>query len=99
MSFIQKNINKIIQTALTFIGTPGQIAARAVYKKGSLDKPYLLVFAIPPFSIIPSIAMWMGWIADGDVDKPFDTISLIAVGILFFVPLILFRLLNHSNFL
>jgi hypothetical protein len=99
MSYFLKNKDKLIASGLTFAGTPGQIAARAIYKKGSLDKPYLLLFGLPPFSIVPSIAMWLGWISDGEIDKPYDGLSFIAIGILFLIPLILFRVLNNSNLL
>jgi hypothetical protein len=99
LSYILKNKDKLIPTGLTFAGTPGQLAARAIYKKGSIDKPYLLLFGIPPYSIIPSIAMWFNWIADGEVDKPYDSVSFVAIGLLFFIPLLLFRFLNYSNIL
>lgn len=85
-----KKIDKIIATLLTFIGLPGQILARAVYKNGSLNKSFLLLFALPPFSIIPAIAMWFGYIKDAHIkDKPFDLYLLIGMFLITLIPFML----------
>lgn len=92
-----KKIDKIIASLLTFIGLPGQILARIIYKHGSTDKLFLLLFASPPFSIIPSIAMWFGFIKDAKVkDKPFNLSLIVGMILMIIIPLILHKFIDNK---
>lgn len=85
------NTDKLIASILTFVGLPGQIIARIIYKYGSLDKAYLFLFAYPPFSIIPALAMWFNFINDAEIkDKPFDINLLIGMLLIIIIPFILY---------
>ena len=79
------NSNKIISALLTLTGLPGQILARLLYNKGSIDKAYLLLLAKPPYSIIPSICMYLGLISDGE--NPIDKTSIIGTILLLILPI------------
>ena len=94
---VNNNVDKIISTVLTLIGLPGQIVARSIYKKGSIDKPYLFIFGIPPFSLIPSILMYTNNIKDGDNENPYDNKSFIGMILLFIVPITLHIIKGRFN--
>lgn len=92
-----KKIDKIIASILTFIGLPGQLLARAIYKNGSLNKPYLLLFAVPPFSIIPSIAVYFNFIKDAEIkDKPFDLYLLLGMILIIIIPFIINLIVDNK---
>jgi hypothetical protein len=55
-----------------FLGSPGQLAARIKYLNGSLDKPWLLLFLLPPLSIISSIWFFFDWVEEGKGSDPVD---------------------------
>jgi hypothetical protein len=99
MTFLSKNKNNIISSLLTLSGLPGQIIARAIYKNGSMDKPYLLLFAKFPWSVVPSGAMWSNYITDGEIGKPYDINIVIAIILMFLLPLIIYKFLNSENML
>ena len=87
---IKFKTDKIISALLTLGGLPGQIIARIFYKKGSIDKPYLFLFFMPPFSIVPSIFMLLDKIKDGENGNPYDYFSTILISIfIFFIFIIL----------
>ena len=91
-------INKLIASILTFIGLPGQLIARALFKHGSLNKPYLLLFAIPPFSIIPTLAIWFDYIEDAEIkEKPFDMNLLIGMILIYIIPLVVYKKFEDQN--
>jgi hypothetical protein len=53
----------------------GQLWARIFWLDGSLDKSWLLFpipFFAPPFSIIPALAMYFGFIKKGPGGRPYD---------------------------
>ena len=89
-----KNNDKYIASFLTLLGIPGDLLARAIYKKGSIDKPYLFLFGIPPFSIIPTIFMFSNNINEGENEKPIDKIAIIGSVLLFGIPLLLLFIKN-----
>ena len=92
MEYIELIKNKVIPSILTYRGTLGQLIYRILYKKGSIDKAYLLLFAIPPFSIIPIIAIWLDLINEGDANNPIDVNIMIGMILLILYPLIIYKL-------
>ncbi len=100
MSFIS-NINKekLISSGLTLSGLPGQIAARAIYQQGSIDKPWLMLFAFPPWSALPAAAMYFDKISPGENGKPYDVKCFIAIILMFFIPLLIYKLMNPDGIL
>lgn len=69
-TFTQKKLTAIILTIVfPFFG---QLIARIMYLNGSLDKSWLLFFAIPPLTIIPALMMMFGLIKKGKGGKPYD---------------------------
>lgn len=93
------NKDKLISSGLSLIGISGQLLARIIYKNGSIDKPYLLLCAYFPFSIIPSIAMYFDYIKNGESDQVYDKTALIGTIFLFIIPLLLFKILNREGWL
>jgi len=63
-------INSILITIIPL----GQLWARIFWLDGSLDKIWLMfpLFLIFPFSIIPSLAMYFGFVKKGIGGKPYD---------------------------
>jgi len=92
MEYIELIKNKVVPSVLTYHSTFGQLIYRILYKKGSIDKAYLLLFAIPPFSIIPIIAIWLDLINDGDMNNPIDVNIILGMILLIFYPLIIYKL-------
>ena len=83
-----------------FLGPLGQLLSRALYLNGSLDKWWLIIvpiFWLPPFSIVPYVAMLLGFIQNGSGVKPFDTNLLVTFLGTMIVPLIfnMFYLNEH----
>jgi len=71
---------KLIAIILTIIFPFfGQLVARIIYLNGSLDKPWLFFFSIPPLSIIPALLMMFGLIKKGKGGKPYDSYILIPI--------------------
>ena len=65
--------NKMIAVILTIIFPFfGQLIGRIIYLNGSLDKPWLFLFSIPPLSLLPAIMMMFGLIKKGKGGKPYD---------------------------
>lgn len=67
----------------------GQLVARIMYLNGSLDKPWLFFFTIPPLSIIPAIMMMFGLIKKGKGGKPYDSYILLPIIVGFFSDIFL----------
>jgi hypothetical protein len=57
----------------------GQLIARIIYLNGSLDKPYLFFFGIPPLTLIPALMMMFGLINKGKGGKPYDSYILLPI--------------------
>jgi hypothetical protein len=57
----------------------GQIITRIMYLDGSLDKPWLLFFAVPPLSLIPALMIMFGLIEKGKGGKPWDSYILLPI--------------------
>ncbi len=57
----------------------GQLIGRIMYLNGSLDKPWLFFFAIPPLTIIPALLMMFGLIKKGKGGKPYDQYILLPI--------------------
>jgi hypothetical protein len=57
----------------------GQLVGRIIYLNGSLDKPWLFFFSIPPLSIIPALMMMFGVIKKGKGGKPYDNYIFIPI--------------------
>ena len=76
-TFSQKKMIAVISTiVIPFIG---QIIGRFIYLDGSLDKPWLLLFGIPPLTLIPALMMMFGLIKKGKGGKPWDYYILIPI--------------------
>ena len=76
-TFSQKKMIAVISTiVIPFIG---QIIGRFIYLDGSLDKPWLLLFGIPPLTLVPALFMMFGLIKKGKGGKPWDYYVLIPI--------------------
>lgn len=67
----------------------GQIIARFMLFNGSLDHLWLMLFALPPFTIVPALAMIFGYIKKLEGGSPWDNMIWIPLllntfGMLFF---------------
>lgn len=71
----------LIRAILISIIPFGQLWARTFWLDGSLDKAWLMFpfFLIFPFSIIPSIAMYFGFVKKGIGGKPYDNFMWIPI--------------------
>jgi len=72
----EKLISIILTIVFPFFG---QLVARIMFLNGSLDKPWLFFFAIPPLTIIPALLMMFGLIKKGKGGKPYDTYILLPI--------------------
>jgi hypothetical protein len=71
----------LIRAILISIIPFGQLWARTFWLDGSLDKIWLMFpfFLIFPFSIIPSLAMYFGFVKKGIGGKPYDNFMWIPI--------------------
>jgi hypothetical protein len=71
----------LIRAILISIIPFGQLWARTFWLDGSLDKAWLMFpfFLIFPFSIIPSLAMYFGFVKKGIGGKPYDNFMWIPI--------------------
>jgi len=76
-TFTQKKMIAVLLT--TVIPFFGQIIGRILYLNGSLDKPWLLLFGIPPLTLIPALFMMFGLIKKGKGGNPWDYYILIPI--------------------
>jgi len=61
----------------------GQLAARMMLYNGSIDLPWLMLFSIPPLTIVPLLAMVLGYIKPLKGGAPWDNLVwLPIIGIL-----------------
>lgn len=60
-----------------FLGSIGQLIGRIFYMNGSLDKIWLMLFALPPITIIPSIWFFMDWVEKGAGGSVFNMFTYI----------------------
>lgn len=66
------------QTAvLMSIFPPIQLIMRIFYMKGSLDRPWLLLFMFPLLSVVPAVMMALGMVEDGKGGTPYDNYMMI----------------------
>jgi hypothetical protein len=72
----QKLIAIILTIVFPFFG---QLVARIIYLNGSLDKPWLFFFSIPPLSLIPALLIMFGMIKKGKGGKPYDSYILLPI--------------------
>ena len=72
----KKMIAVLLTTVIPFFG---QIIARISYLNGSLDKPWLLLFGVPPLTLIPALMIMFGLIKKGKGGKPWDYYILIPI--------------------
>jgi len=75
----------------------GQLYARINYLDGSLDLPFLFLFATPPLSIVPAIAILFKVIKKGKGGKPYDTSILLPVFVNIFCETFLSIFLDGLN--
>ena len=71
----------ILQTVIASIVPFAQLYFRIFDLNGSIDKPWLLIpiFFMPPFSIIPALMMYFGYVKEGEGGKPYDYYMLIPI--------------------
>ena len=66
---------KIIAGIITFtIPILGQLVSRLILYNGSMDLPWLMFFAIPPFTIVPVVAMSYDYIKPLKGGSPWDNL-------------------------
>ena len=66
-----ENITAFILTVcIPFVG---QLIARFMILKGSMDKPWLLLFGIPPLTLVPAFAMMFSFIKPTKGGMPWDS--------------------------
>jgi hypothetical protein len=69
------NPKKAIAALLTFtVPVVGQLVARGMLYNGSLHLPWLLLFATPPVTLVPMLAMMLGYIKPLRGGPPWDTV-------------------------
>ena len=72
-----KNITAFILTVtIPFIG---QIIARFMILNGSLDKPWLFLFSIPPLTLVPAFAMMFSFIEPTKGGLPWDSMVFLPI--------------------
>lgn len=76
-TFTEKKLIAVISTIV--IPFFGQFMSRILYLDGSLDKPWLLLFGIPPLTLVPAFFMMFGLITKGKGGKPWDIYILIPI--------------------
>ena len=71
----------LIKAILIAVIPLGQLWARIFWLDGSLDKAWLLfpLFLIFPFSILPSLTMYFGFVKKGIGGKPYDNFMWIPI--------------------
>lgn len=82
---------------LTFLlGSPGQLLSRIRWYKCSINKPWLFLFIMPPFSIVPAIMFLLGKVEPSKVEckDSLDKIGLIMGGVILLIGLILDHVLS-----
>ena len=57
----------------------GQLIARFMLYNGSMDHPWLFLFAVPPLTLVPAFAMIFGYIGKLDGGRPWDTIVWVPI--------------------
>ena len=72
-----KNAVSILLTAT--IPVLGQLFARFVLYNGSMDKPWLFLFAIPPLTLAPVLAMIFGYIKPLKGGSPWDNVIWVPI--------------------
>jgi hypothetical protein len=78
----------------------GQLWARIFWLDGSLDKLWLLLpipFFAPPFSIIPALAMYFGFIKKGQGGPTYDRFMLIPIIFKFILASLVPMFLTYIN--
>tara|TARA_Y100000389_G_scaffold137568_2_gene135156 strand:- start:2525 stop:3202 length:678 start_codon:yes stop_codon:yes gene_type:complete len=70
-------VNTTVAGILTLFGVCCQLIARIFYLNGSLDHAWTLLMALPPFSLVPSIMIWVGAIEPGKGGSPIDWWTLV----------------------
>lgn len=70
-----------INAILTTVIPMGQLWSRTFLLDGSMDKLWLLfpLFLIPPFSFIPSLLMYLGYVKKGKGGAPYDIFMIIPI--------------------
>jgi len=75
-----KNPTKAIAMILTItLPVIGQIIARFMLFNGSMDHIWLLLFSIPPLTLVPALAMIFGYIKPLEGGAPWDNFVLIPI--------------------
>ena len=86
---------------MLFILPLGQLWARVFWMNGSLDKPWLLIpiFWMPPFSLLPALMIYFGFVADGKgVNPPYDWWMLVPIIVKFCLGLLVSSLIDEPGF-
>jgi len=81
---------------LMTIFPPLQLIIRVFSMKGSLDKPWLLLFMFPIFSVVPAIMMALGKVEEGNAINPYDDFMMLSP-ILYCVFLLIAFLMKNSK--
>lgn len=82
-----------------FLGAPGQLYTRIEDLNGSLDKPWLLLFFVPPLSIVSSIWFFLDWVEKGQGGDPVDEFLFILPFSSIIFSYIFYNLCDTSDFI
>lgn len=77
-------------------GVIGELIVRINYLNGSLDKPWLMAFLLPPLSIISSIFYFTGFVKKGVGSDPWDHFVMIIPFLTFIFDLMVDNLCEFS---
>ena len=72
VKYLSKPLNAIMMAITVFVPIFGQLIARFVLLNGSMDKIWLMWFAVFPFSVIPAVSMITGYIEPLKGGSPWD---------------------------
>ena len=88
--------NKKLAAIIATIVIPffGQFFARLFWLNGSLDKPWLLFFGIPPLTLLPAGMMMFGLVKKGKGGKPWDYFILLPIMVNIVLSLLLPKMFN-----
>jgi hypothetical protein len=82
----EKALAILLTTVVPFVG---QIAGRIIMLGGSLDQPWLLLFGIPPLTLIPALAMMFGLVKPIKGGEPWDVFVILPITVNAILPFLL----------
>jgi hypothetical protein len=74
LTFLKDPKNAMAMLFTVTIPILGQLFARIVLLNGSMDKPWLFLFSIPPLTFVPALAIMFSYVEKLDGGVPWDNI-------------------------